>query len=263
MAKSKTVFRCQQCGFESPKWNGKCPSCGAWNSLVEETIQPAAAKAPASRKKADLSNFIQELQAVDTQEDIRYQTGIGELDRVLGGGLVKGSIVLLGGEPGIGKSTLLLQICEFFGASHSILYVSGEESTKQIKLRAERLHVTTESLYLLANNDAQSICDTIAACEPDIVIIDSIQTMQITELSSSPGSLTQVRTFLCIPQSSMIFRFLLLDMSIKMERLQGQRSWSILWIPCYILRANGISPTVFCVQSRIVLVLPMKLAYLK
>ena len=193
MAKSKTVFRCQQCGFESPKWNGKCPSCGAWNSLVEETIQPAAANAPASRKKADLSNFIQELQAVDTQEDIRYRTGIGELDRVLGGGLVKGSIVLLGGEPGIGKSTLLLQICEFFGASHSILYVSGEESTKQIKLRAERLHVTTESLYLLANNDAQSICDTIAACEPDIVIIDSIQTMQITELSSSPGSLTQVR----------------------------------------------------------------------
>ena len=193
MAKSKTVFRCQQCGFESTKWNGKCPSCGAWNSLVEETIQPAAAKAPASRKKADLSNFIQELESVDTQEDIRYQTGIGELDRVLGGGLVKGSIVLLGGEPGIGKSTLLLQICEFFGASHSILYVSGEESTKQIKLRAERLHVTTESLYLLANNDAQSICDTIAACEPDIVIIDSIQTMQITELSSSPGSLTQVR----------------------------------------------------------------------
>ena len=100
MAKSKTVFRCQQCGFESPKWNGKCPSCGAWNSLVEETIQPAAANAPASRKKADLSNFIQELQAVDTQEDIRYRTGIGELDRVLGGGLVKGSIVLLGGEPG-------------------------------------------------------------------------------------------------------------------------------------------------------------------
>lgn len=193
MAKSKTVFRCQQCGFESPKWNGKCPSCGAWNSLVEETIQPAATKTPSSRKKADLSNFIQELQAVDTQEDIRYRTGIGELDRVLGGGLVKGSIVLLGGEPGIGKSTLLLQICEFFGASHSILYVSGEESTKQIKLRAERLHVTTESLYLLANNDAQSICDTIAACEPDIVIIDSIQTMQITELSSSPGSLTQVR----------------------------------------------------------------------
>ncbi|MBS1311390.1 MAG: DNA repair protein RadA, partial [Ruminococcus sp.] len=90
MAKSKTVFRCQQCGFESPKWNGKCPSCGAWNSLVEETIQPAAANAPASRKKADLSNFIQELQAVDTHEDIRYRTGIGELDRVLGVGLVKG-----------------------------------------------------------------------------------------------------------------------------------------------------------------------------
>ena len=193
MAKSKTVFRCQQCGFESAKWNGKCPSCGTWNSLIEEVVQPAAAGAASARKKTDLSDFIQALEAVSTQEDIRYHTGIGELDRVLGGGLVKGSIVLLGGEPGIGKSTLLLQICEFLGASHSVLYVSGEESTKQIKLRAERLHVTTESLYLLANNDAQSICDTIAACEPEIVIIDSIQTMQCSDLSSSPGSLTQVR----------------------------------------------------------------------
>ncbi len=193
MAKSKTVFRCQQCGFESVKWNGKCPSCGTWNSLIEETMQPKAAGAASARKKTDLSDFIQSLEAVSTQENIRYHTGIGELDRVLGGGLVKGSIVLLGGEPGIGKSTLLLQICEFLGASHSVLYVSGEESTKQIKLRAERLHVTTESLYLLANNDAQSICDTIAACEPEIVIIDSIQTMQISDLSSSPGSLTQVR----------------------------------------------------------------------
>jgi len=193
MAKSKTVFRCQQCGFESVKWNGKCPSCGTWNSLIEETVQPVAVGTASARKKTDLSDFIQALEAVSTQEDIRYHTGIGELDRVLGGGLVKGSIVLLGGEPGIGKSTLLLQICEFLGASHSVLYVSGEESTKQIKLRAERLHVTTDSLYLLANNDAQSICDTIAACEPEIVIIDSIQTMQLPELSSSPGSLTQVR----------------------------------------------------------------------
>ena len=115
MAKSKTVFRCQQCGFESPKWNGKCPSCGAWNSLVEETIQPAAAKAPASRKKADLSNFIQELEAVDTQEDIRYQTGIGELDRVLGGGLVKGSIVLLGGERVLEKARYCCKSVSFSG----------------------------------------------------------------------------------------------------------------------------------------------------
>lgn len=194
MAKPKTIYRCTDCGYESAKWNGKCPSCGAWNTLEEDVPLPTQiSTGNARRKPVDLSDRIVELEQVDTSADVRYHTGVGELDRVLGGGLVRGSIVLLGGEPGIGKSTLLLQICQFFGEEHTVLYVSGEESAKQIKLRAQRLGVTTEKLYLLTITDAQSICDTIAVSKPDIVIIDSIQTMRMEEISSSPGSLTQVR----------------------------------------------------------------------
>ena len=164
MAKPKTIYRCTECGYESAKWNGKCPSCGAWNTLEEDVPLPAQAVGNSRRKPVDLSDKIQELDEVDTTADVRYHTGVGELDRVLGGGLVRGSIVLLGGEPGIGKSTLLLQICQYFGESHSVLYVSGEESAKQIKLRAQRLGVTTRSLYLLTVTDAQSICDTYGYC---------------------------------------------------------------------------------------------------
>ena len=195
MAKPKTIYRCTECDFETSKWNGKCPNCGTWNSLEEEDliISPASRGGNAGRKRNDLSDKIKGLVEIDTNDDVRYKTGCGELDRVLGGGVVKGSITLIGGEPGIGKSTLLLQICQYLGESHSVLYVSGEESAKQIKLRAERLAVDTESLYLLTSTDAESICDTIISCKPDIVIIDSIQTMQIPEISSSPGSLTQVR----------------------------------------------------------------------
>ena len=148
MPKPKTIYRCTECGYESAKWNGKCPSCGAWNTLEEDVPLPVpSGTGNARRKPVDLTDRIQELQEVDTSADVRYHTGVGELDRVLGGGLVRGSIVLLGGEPGIGKSTLLLQICQYFGEEHSVLYVSGEESAKQIKLRAQRLSVTTESLY--------------------------------------------------------------------------------------------------------------------
>ena len=193
MAKPKTIYRCTECGYESAKWNGKCPSCGAWNTLEEDVPLPTQAVGNGRRKPVDLSEKIQELQDVDTSADVRYHTGVGELDRVLGGGLVRGSIVLLGGEPGIGKSTLLLQICQYFGEAHTVLYVSGEESAKQIKLRAQRLGVNTAQLYLLTVTDAQSICDTIAASKPEIVIIDSIQTMHLEDISSSPGSLTQVR----------------------------------------------------------------------
>ena len=192
MAKSKIIFECNQCGYQSGKWNGRCPDCGSWNSF-EEVEQITSSKTSTSKKTADLTDKILELSEIDVDADVRYKTGIGEFDRVLGGGLVKGSIVLLGGAPGIGKSTLLLQICQYLGENYSILYVSGEESARQIKVRAERLGVNTESLYILTVTDAEAICDTISSSEPNIVIIDSIQTMNISQIASSPGSLTQVR----------------------------------------------------------------------
>lgn len=189
--KVKSVYICNQCGYESSKWNGKCQSCGAWNSFEEEQV--VTNSKAAVKKSVDLSDKIMELSEIDIEGDVRYSTGVHELDRVLGGGLVKGSLVLLGGEPGIGKSTLLLQICEYLGQNYTILYVSGEESVRQIKLRAERLGVTSPNLYLLALTDAESICDTIITHKPEIVIIDSIQTMSIPQITSSPGSITQVR----------------------------------------------------------------------
>lgn len=194
MAKSKILYVCRECGFESPKWNGRCQNCGMWNTFEEQqSVQTSSKSSSASRKLVDLSSKISTLDEITGDSDVRYDTGIGELNRVLGGGLVKGSIVLLGGEPGIGKSTLLLQICQFLGENYSILYVSGEESMRQIKLRAERLNVTTENLSLLSSTDAEAISDTISANKPDIVIIDSIQTMSIQQVNSSPGSITQVR----------------------------------------------------------------------
>lgn len=194
MAKSRMVYVCNQCGFESSKWNGRCPSCGAWNSFEEDVadISPAGGRS-AVRNAPDLSEKIMELEEIGAEADIRYKTGLGELDRVLGGGLVKGSLVLLGGEPGIGKSTILLQICQFLGREHSVLYISGEESARQIKLRAKRLGVDSENLYILTATDAEAIAETISTSTPDIAIIDSIQTMNISRISSSPGSLTQVR----------------------------------------------------------------------
>ena len=194
MARSRYVYTCNQCGYESSKWNGKCPSCGAWNSFEEELAEttPASGRA-ASQSAPDLSDNILELEEIGSDSDVRYDTGVGELNRVLGGGLVKGSLVLLGGEPGIGKSTILLQICQFLGEEHSVLYVSGEESARQIKLRAQRLGVDTENLYILTATDAEAVAATISSSSPDIAIIDSIQTMSIGRIASSPGSLTQVR----------------------------------------------------------------------
>lgn len=196
MAKSKIIYVCSQCGYESPKWNGKCPNCNEWNTFEEEiseTAKPASVTAQASKRGADLSSKICTLSEISMSDDTRYHTRIGEFDRVLGGGLVKGSLVLIGGEPGIGKSTLLLQICQFLGEKYSVLYVSGEESARQIRIRAERLGVNTESLYILASTDAESVASTILATKPDIAIIDSVQTMCISQLNSSPGSVSQVR----------------------------------------------------------------------
>ncbi len=194
MAKVKSVYVCNQCGYETSKWNGKCPGCGEWNTFEEcqTTTHKAASRSSVSIR--DISDSILNISAVDASfDEVRYSTGLNELDRVLGGGLVKGSLVLLGGEPGIGKSTLLLQICEHMGEDHTILYVSGEESVRQIKLRAERLGVKNENLYLLAQTDCEAICSVIAKEKPEIVIIDSIQTMNISGISSAQGSISQVR----------------------------------------------------------------------
>ncbi|MBQ4313589.1 MAG: DNA repair protein RadA, partial [Clostridia bacterium] len=192
LAKSKSVYVCEGCGYETGKWLGKCPSCGEWNTLVEVE----RADRPQVRSGAlggGAYSVPQKLSDINTSDDPRYLTGMGELDRVLGGGIVKGSLVLLGGDPGIGKSTLLLQICEHLGKGMKILYVSGEESGRQLKLRAIRLGVETENLLVLTETDCESVIESIRANKPDLVIIDSIQTMIMRELSSSAGSLVQVR----------------------------------------------------------------------
>ncbi len=187
--KDKIQYVCTECGWTTSKWSGFCQGCKKWNTLEE--VLPELSQE--NHTIIDLSNKIHKIADIRYENEVRYSTGCGELDRVLGGGLVKGSIVLLGGEPGIGKSTLLLQICQFMGENHTVLYVSGEESGRQIKLRAERLGVSSDKLYILTETDAQAVCDTIGISKPDIVIIDSVQTMQITQISSTPGSLTQVR----------------------------------------------------------------------
>lgn len=191
MAKIKSVYICSECGYESPKWYGKCPSCGEWNTMNEEIKQPTTT----TLGKVKHSTYVapQQIKDISTTDEIRYSTGLCELDRVLGGGIVKGSLVLLGGDPGIGKSTILLQICEHLGKSSKILYVSGEESKRQLKLRASRLNVNNDNLYILTQTDIELISETIRQDLPDLVMIDSIQTMSLTELQSSPGSITQVR----------------------------------------------------------------------
>lgn len=192
--KVKEVYVCRQCGYESPKWNGRCPNCAEWNTFEQQIVN----KAPASSPLAN-TNFAGEecklltLNEIDINAEIRYDTGLKELNRVLGGGIVRGSLVLLGGDPGIGKSTLLLQICEYLGENYKVLYVSGEESARQIKLRASRLNVTSENLTIISQTDVDSIIHTITSFNPDIVIIDSIQTMNVASINSSSGSVTQVR----------------------------------------------------------------------
>ncbi len=191
-SKNKSVFICSQCGYETPKWYGKCPSCGEWDSLNEETV---ITQTTVKSSKNSLSGYkgALKLSQIDSSSELRYDTGIGEFNRVLGGGLVKGSLVLLCGDPGIGKSTLLLQICEKLNNGLKILYVSGEESSYQLKMRAKRLAVETENLLIMTETDAEIICEYIKAEKPDVVMIDSVQTMSISEISSSAGSVTQVR----------------------------------------------------------------------
>ena len=188
MAKAKTVFYCTECGNETLKWQGKCPSCGAWNTIVEhkETGRSSAASTVAGRMPERLSQM-------EAEEELRFSTGIGELDRVLGGGAVTGSLVLVGGAPGIGKSTLLLQFCGSLPPDKKVLYVSGEESGRQLKMRAQRLGCDLDRLYVLIETDLDSILESISVFKPDVVIVDSIQTMYHASLDSSPGSVPQVK----------------------------------------------------------------------
>ncbi|MBE6820550.1 MAG: DNA repair protein RadA [Ruminococcaceae bacterium] len=188
--KSKTLYICSQCGYESAKWFGCCPGCSEWNTMEEEFRTAQQQKTVHSASKSITAQTINE---IDADDEIRFRTGMAELDRVLGGGIVKGSLVLLSGDPGIGKSTILLQICEYLGKNLRILYVSGEESARQIKLRANRLGVKTDNLLIMCQTDVGAITEYIKAEKPDIVIVDSIQTMCVSEINSSPGSITQVR----------------------------------------------------------------------
>ncbi|NLN81238.1 MAG: DNA repair protein RadA [Clostridiales bacterium] len=190
-SKNKTAYICSQCGFESPKWYGKCPSCNEWNTMQEEFVatQRAASK-PYSRTG---TSKIHTLSEINPDGEKRCKTGLRELDRVLGGGIVPGELMLIGGDPGIGKSTLLLQICEHLGKQAKIMYVSGEESLRQIKLRADRLGVQSQNLYILCETDVDTIIDNMLREKPGFLIIDSIQTMNLEAIASASGSVTQVR----------------------------------------------------------------------
>lgn len=190
MAKAKTIFVCSECGNESPKWLGKCPACNSWNTFYEQKIEKYTETNKIEKK---INNTPRPLNSYVGQEANRTSTGYLELDRVLGGGLVKGSLILLGGEPGIGKSTLILQLCEKVQGEGKVLYVSGEESAEQIKLRADRLEIKNQDLMFLGETDIDVIKDAISDMKPKLVIIDSIQTMYSDEITAAAGSVSQVR----------------------------------------------------------------------
>ncbi|MBX9299053.1 DNA repair protein RadA [Chromobacterium piscinae] len=192
MAKNKTVFSCTECGGQSPKWQGQCPHCNAWNTLTEAVAAPAAA-GPRFQSWAANVTKVQKLSEVQTEETPRDPSGIDELDRVLGGGIVRGAVVLIGGDPGIGKSTLLLQALSQIGQNRKVLYVSGEESAQQIALRASRLALDTSSVDLLAEICIENILATLKREQPEVVVIDSIQTLYTEQVTSAPGSVSQVR----------------------------------------------------------------------
>ena len=192
MAKAKTIFFCADCGTESPKWMGRCPGCGAFNTMQEHVEKPAAS-GRAKAASIGTNRKAQKISQLDTGDESRFSTGMGELDRVLGGGAVVGSLVLVGGAPGIGKSTLLLQICNCLCGERIVLYVSGEESERQLKLRAVRLGVTAERLYVLSETCLSDIVEAVDEIQPDILIVDSIQTLYNESNESSPGSVSQVK----------------------------------------------------------------------
>lgn len=192
MAKTKTVFYCTNCGNESPKWMGQCPACGTWNTLVEHIEKPNTI-GRAKSSPVGMSKTAQKLCDISVDDEIRFTTGMGELDRVLGGGAVAGSLVLVGGAPGIGKSTLLLQICSSLCRDKKVLYVSGEESERQLKMRAERIGVSPDTLYILSETRLSDVISATESLTPDVLIVDSIQTLYNEQNESAPGSISQVK----------------------------------------------------------------------
>ena len=192
MAKTKTVFFCTACGNESPKWQGRCPGCGQWNTMVEHIEKPTTA-GRAKSAHVGMSRTPKKLSQVDTGDEFRFHTGMGELDRVLGGGAVEGSLVLVGGAPGIGKSTLLLQICANICKDRRVLYASGEESERQLKLRAQRLGVDSDELYIISETRLSDILEAVESLKPDVLIADSVQTLYNEANESTPGSVSQVK----------------------------------------------------------------------
>ena len=190
MARTKTVYACTECGGASPKWQGQCPHCGAWNTLVESVAAPAPTR---FQSVAGARSPVRPLASIVARESPRVPSGLDEFDRVLGGGLVPGGVILLGGDPGIGKSTLLLQAGASLGASHRVLYVTGEESAEQIALRAERLGLVNAPVELLAEVQLEAIVAAIGETRPEVVVVDSIQTVYTETLTSAPGSVSQVR----------------------------------------------------------------------
>lgn len=193
MAKAKSLFYCTECGNESLKWQGRCPACGAWNTIVEQPAADVKQKKAASAAAGLGVRRPRPIAEVEAVDELRFNTGMNELDRVLGGGAVKGSLVLVGGAPGIGKSTLMLQICDNLCRFCDVLYVSGEESERQIKLRAQRLGIRDEGLYLFSETNLDDIVAAVQEKKPDILIVDSIQTIYNGDSSSSPGSVAQVK----------------------------------------------------------------------
>ncbi len=194
--KAKTLFYCTECGNELPKWQGQCPACRAWNTIVEQPVEKASKRSVLGKGSSATGVAVSRprpMREVETTDELRFATGMGELDRVLGGGAVKGSLVLVGGAPGIGKSTLMLQICDSLCCFAKVMYVSGEESERQIKLRAERLKVQGEGLYLLAETSLENVLDAVHQLRPDVLIVDSIQTLYHGDVTSAPGSVSQVK----------------------------------------------------------------------
>ena len=260
--KIKTRFFCQECGYETAKWLGQCPGCKAWNSLVEEPVSVSAGGKEKKQVLSGVQSAPAVLNEISMEEERRTETGMGELDRVLGGGIVTGSLTLVGGDPGIGKSTLLLQMCRNLSLKKQhILYVSGEESLRQIKMRAMRIGDFSDTLELFCETNLNRIEEVIQQKKPQIVIIDSIQTMYNEAVSAAPGSVSQVREstgVLLRLVNGYDHHFCVDGAGPKRERLQVPECSSIWWIRCCILRVTDMHLTESSGALRTVLAQPMR-----